>query len=138
MCPSNTFFSISQDFYQKNMKQIQDKLKECAQAQTMSMESLERLSKALHKSNDAMEQDDAEINNIDNSMLTEEIEAHKKELQAAKKLKGENKAPRMQFLPTKKGIHKKSARTKKKTRSSKSGATPEKKEKKKPRYFVQF
>ena len=42
--------TIGNDFYQKNMKQIQTKLKESVSNQTMSLESLERLSKAFDTS----------------------------------------------------------------------------------------
>ena len=110
-----------QDFYQKNMKKVQAKLKECAETQTMSVESLERLSNALHtkEAEDSTAMEDAMMAGEQTSILREE-------LAAAKELKGENKAPT-------KGVHKKS----KKGKHTKSTIIPEKK-KNRPRYFVQF
>lgn len=102
------------------MKKIQAKLKECAETQTMSAESLQRLSNALHTTTakDSTAMEDAMM--AGESILSEEM-------QAAKELKGENKAPT-------KGVHKKS----KKGKHKKAPVVPEKKEKKRPRYFVQF
>jgi hypothetical protein len=104
------------------MEKIQAKLKECSETQTMSVESLERLSNALHttpaENSTAIE--DAMMAGEQSSILAEELEA-------AKSLKGENKAPI-------KGAHKKS----KKGKHKKPTAVPEKKEKKRPRFFVQF
>jgi hypothetical protein len=103
------------------MKKIQAKLKECAETQTMSVESLERLSNALHTTTakDSTATEDAMMAGEQTSILTDE-------LAAAKECRGENKAPR-------KGIHKKSKNGKHK----KTTIVPEK-EKKRPRYFVQF
>ena len=103
------------------MKKVQAKLKECAETQTMSAESLERLSNALHTTtaSDSTELEDAMMSGEKNSILTEEMAA-------AKEYKGENIAPT-------KGAHKKS----KKGKHKKSTIMPEK-EKKRPRYFVQF
>jgi len=102
------------------MKKVQAKLKECAETQTMSVESLERLSNALHttEAEDSTAVEDAMMASEQTSILT-------KELAAAKELKGENKAPT-------KGVHKKS----KKGKRTKSTIIPEKKNR--PRYFVQF
>ena len=103
------------------MKKIQAKLKECAEKQTMSVESLERLSNALHTTTakDSTAIEDAMMAGEQTSILTEEMAA-------AKEYKGENKAPS-------KGVHKKS----KKGKHKKSPVVPAK-EKKRPRYFVQF
>jgi len=113
--------TIGNDFYQKNMEKIQAKLKECAETQTMSVESLERLSNALHTTTakDSTATEDAMMAGEQTSILTDE-------LAVAKEYRGENKAPR-------KGIHKKS----KKGKHKKTTIVPEKK-KKRPRYFVQF
>ena len=104
------------------MKKIQAKLKECADTQTMSAESLERLSNALHTTTakDSTAMEDAMMAGEQTSILTEE-------LAAAKEYKGENKAPT-------KGVHKKS----KKGKHKKAPVAPPVKEKKRPRYFVQF
>jgi len=104
------------------MKKIQAKLKECAETQAMTVESLERLSNALHTTTakDSTAVEDAMMASEQTSILT-------KELAKAKEYKGENKAPT-------KGAHKKSRKGKHK----KSTIAPEKKEKKRPRYFVQF
>lgn len=104
------------------MKKIQAKLKECAETQTMSAESLERLSNALHTTTakDSTAMEDAMMAGEQTSVLTEEMAA-------AKEYKGENKAPA-------KGVHKKS----KKGKHKKTPVTPPVKEKKRPRYFVQF
>eukprot|EP00536_Pseudo-nitzschia_multiseries_P003983 jgi/Psemu1/295394/fgenesh1_pm.64_\ len=63
----------------------------------------------------------------DAMMAGEQTSILKQELAAAKELKGENKAPS-------KSVHKKS----KKGKHTKTTAVLEKKEKKRPRYFVQF
>ena len=101
------------------MKKVQARLKECVETQTMSVESLKRLSTALHTTaaNDSAVEDTIMSST---SILTDE-------LVAAKAYKGENKAP------TKKGVQKKSKKSK-----HNSTTAPEKKEKKRPRYFVQF
>eukprot|EP00535_Pseudo-nitzschia_heimii_P001133 CAMPEP_0197173656 /NCGR_PEP_ID=MMETSP1423-20130617/501_1 /TAXON_ID=476441 /ORGANISM="Pseudo-nitzschia heimii, Strain UNC1101" /LENGTH=101 /DNA_ID=CAMNT_0042622493 /DNA_START=179 /DNA_END=484 /DNA_ORIENTATION=+ len=101
------------------MKTVQAKLKECVETQTMSMDSLERLSTALHTStgNDGAQAEDTMI--ASTSILADE-------LAAAKEYKGENKAPI-------KGAKKKSKNSK-----HKKAATVPAKEKKRPRYFVQF
>ena len=101
------------------MKKVQAKLKECAETQTLSVESLKRLSNALHITT-ASENPAEDTMMSSTSILTDE-------LAAAKAYKGENKAP------TKKGIKKKS----RKLKHNKSTTVPEK-EKKRPRYFVQF
>ncbi|VEU36292.1 unnamed protein product [Pseudo-nitzschia multistriata] len=110
--------TIGNEFYQKNMKKVQDKLRECAETQTMSVESLERLSNALHTTTpeDSTAVEDAMMAGNQASIL-----------EKAKEHKGENKAPT-------KGAHKKSRKGKHK----KATIVPEKKEKKRPRYFVQF
>lgn len=101
-------------------------MKDCLEKQTISIDSLERLSNALHTSTAADEvamQDEATTVPLAIANLSEE-------LLAAKELKGENKAP------IKGTIHKKSKR------KSKHGVTAaekkEPKEKRRPRYFVQF
>jgi len=111
--------TIGNEFYQKNMKKIQAKLKECAQSQTMSEDSLKRLTSALHTStaNDSTEDEATMMDST--SILTDE-------LAAAKEYKGENVAPT-------KGPRKKSKKSK-----HKKPTTEPKKEKKRPRYFVQF
>ena len=101
------------------MKKVQAKLQACVETQTMSMQSLERLSTALHTStgNDGADAEDSMM--ASTSILADEVAA-------AKEYKGENKAPT-------KGA-------KKKSRNSKhmKPTVSEKKEKKRPRYFVQF
>mmetsp|Transcript_7546 Transcript_7546/g.18847 ORF Transcript_7546/g.18847 Transcript_7546/m.18847 type:complete len:131 (-) Transcript_7546:283-675(-) len=111
--------TIGNEFYKKNMEKVQAKLKECAETQTMTLGTLERLSSALHTTT-AEEGDDAMVTGEQTSILNEE-------LAAAKELKGENKAPS-------KTVHKKS----KKSKHRKTTTIPDKKEKKRPRYFVQF
>lgn len=100
------------------MKKVQAKLKECAGSNAMSVESLERLSNALHTTTnkDSTGVEDAMMASGNSSSLTEEITA-------AKKFKGENKAPNKK---SNKGKH------------TKSAITPQKKERKRPRFFVQF
>jgi len=109
--------TIGNEFYQKNMKKIQTKLKECAEKQSMSMESLERLSNAFHPTST---EDDASM--VDNTLSDELI--------AAKACTGENKVP---------GMQKKSKRRKHALKKSTIiDDRKEKKEKQRPRYFVQF
>ena len=99
------------------MKKVQAKLKECAESNTMSVESLERLSNALHTTTkkDSTGVEDAMMASGQISSLTEE-------LTAAKKYKGENKAPNKK---SNKGKHTKST-------------IAEKHERKPPRFFVKF
>lgn len=97
------------------MKKIQTKLKECAEKQSMSMESLERLSNAFHPTST---KDDASM--VDNTLSDELI--------AAKVCTGENKVPGMQKKSKKRMLKK----------SNIIDDRKKKKEKQRPRYFVQF
>jgi hypothetical protein len=119
--------SLSQEFYQKNMAKVQEKMKDCLEKQTISMDSLERLSNALHTSTAA---DEVAMQDEAATTVPLAVANLSEELLAAKELKGENKAP------IKGTIHKKSKR------KSKHGVTAaekkEPKEKRRPRYFVQF
>mmetsp|Transcript_24054 Transcript_24054/g.44687 ORF Transcript_24054/g.44687 Transcript_24054/m.44687 type:complete len:135 (+) Transcript_24054:136-540(+) len=115
--------TIGNDFYQKNMKKVQAKLKECVEKQTLSMESLERLSNALHTTTA-----DDQAMMTDNDTMTATGVQLSEELQAAKEFKGENKAPG--------AIHKKSKKRKHSVKSAPT--TTEPKEKRRPRFFVQF
>ena len=108
------------------MAKVQQKMKDCLEKQTMSMDSLERLSTALHTSTAdevAMEEDAT-------TTVSSAIASLSEELLAAKELKGENKAP------IKATIHKKSKRRSK--HGVKAAEKKEPKEKRRPRYFVQF
>lgn len=99
------------------MKKIQTKLKECAEKQSMSMESLERLSNAFHTTTP---EDDASM--VENTLSDELI--------VAKVCTGENKVP---------GMQKKSKKRKHTVKKSTIiDDRKEKKEKQRPRYFVQF
>jgi hypothetical protein len=119
------------------MTKVQGKLKECVEKQCMTMESLERLSNALHTTS-ALDDD----NNDNTTMMTDdeknavavttESSALADELRAAKELKGENRA-----LGTGAAIHKKK-RIRTKHGHKSVGSKQEQKEKKRPRYFVQF
>ena len=135
--------TIGNDFYQKNMKQIQTKLKESVSNQTMSLESLERLSKAFDTSSSTpTTTDDAE------TTTTTGVEDDPKQL------KGEYVA---QNTGRNKSLYKKSGKRRKKhtlkTAVSKSKTTGDTEEvnttaaatmdgvvveKRRPRYFVQF
>lgn len=103
------------------MEKVQSKLKECVEKQTMSMESLERLSNALQTTT-AEDEQNMVSDNINNDSTVQ----LSRELLAAKELKGENKAP----VARKK--------SKKNKHSVKSASKKEPKEKQRPRYFVQF
>ena len=110
------------------MKKIQDKLKECAETQSMSVESLQRLSNALHTTT----ADDTTA--VEDAMMASEktgTSILSKELAVAKELKGENTAA-SNPNPV---VGKKARRSK---HNKKSTIIPEKKEKKRPRFFVQF
>merc|ERR1712166_1016166 len=114
--------TIGNEFYQKNMKKIQTKLKECAEKQSMSIESLERLSNALHTT--TPEDDASMVENTGGTSILPD------ELITAKEYKGENKVP---------GIEKKSKKRKHGVKKSTIiDAGKEQKEKRRPRYFVQF
>lgn len=110
------------------MKKIQAKLKECAETQTMSVESLERLSNALHTTTakDSTAMEDAMMAGEQTSILTDE-------LAAAKEYKGLNEAPIPKGAHKGKGAHKKAKKGK-----HKNAPVVPVKEKKRPRYFVQF
>ena len=134
--------TIGNDFYQKNMKQIQTKLKESVSNQTMSLESLERLSKAFDTSSSTpTTTDDAE------TTTTTGVED-------PKQLKGEYVA---QNTGRNKSLYKKSGKRRKKhtlkAAVSKTKTTEDTEEvnttaaaamdgvvveKRRPRYFVQF
>ena len=137
--------TIGNDFYQKNMKQIQTKLKESVSNQTMSLESLERLSKAFDTSSSTpTTTDDAE------TTTTTGVED-------PKQLKGEYVA---QNTGRNKSLYKKSGKRRKKhtlkaaaaSKNKTTGDTEEVNttttaaaamdgvvvEKRRPRYFVQF
>jgi hypothetical protein len=103
------------------MEKVQSKLKECVEKQTMSVESLERLSNALQTTT-AEDEQNMVTDNSNNDSTVQLSE----ELLAAKELKGENKVP---------VVHKKSKKNK---HSVKSANKKEPKEKRRPRYFVQF
>jgi hypothetical protein len=115
-----------QDFYQKNMTKVQTKLKECVEKQSMSMDSLERLSKALDTTTTTISDsaEDTATMMVDDGITDSGI-VLSEELLAAKELKGENMAP------------KKSKKKKKHAVKAAAGKT-ETKEKRRPRYFVQF
>ncbi|KAL3894702.1 MAG: hypothetical protein SGARI_007657 [Bacillariaceae sp.] len=128
-------FSSSQEFYQKNMTKVQNKLKESLEKQTMSMDSLERLSNALATSTP---DDEAAAAMVDTTTSTEQPSQDlaaklAEEHLAAKQLKGENTAPKA-------AIHKKSKKRKHAVAKSdsKMDTTAATKEKRRPRYFVQF
>jgi hypothetical protein len=124
------------------MAQVQEKMKDCLEKQTVSIDSLQRLSAALHNTNTNMSVDDEDH---DSTVMVagDKVEDEEEELEEettrsnlshqqlvdAKKLRGMNIAP-------KSTIHKKSNR-----RSKYYGIQGEKKaikEKRRPRYFVQF
>ena len=112
------------------MKKIQAKLKDCAEKQSMSVESLERLSNALHTTTaeDTTAVEDAMMASSDQqqtSILSEEV---------PKEFKGENKAPSKYGNYTVNKQSKRGAKHKKNTKKT----IPEKTEKKRPRFFVQF
>ena len=115
----------SQEFYQKNMAKVQSKLKESLEKQTMSMDSLERLSNALAAS--TPEQEAAAM--VDTEPSQDLAAKLSEEHLAAKQLKGENTAP--------KAIHKKSKKRKHSVKSD-SSKMEVVREKRRPRYFVQF
>ena len=131
--------TIGNDFYQKNMKQIQTKLKESVSNQTMSLESLERLSKAFDTSSSTPTTTDAETTTV---------------VEDPKQLKGEYVA---QNTGRNKSLYKKSGKRRKKhtlKAASKHTTTGDSEdvntttaaaamdgvvvEKRRPRYFVQF
>ena len=132
--------TIGNDFYQKNMKQIQTKLKESVSNQTMSLESLERLSKAFDTSSSTPTTTDAETpTGVEDD---------------PKQLKGEYVA---QNTGRNKSLYKKSGKRRKKhtlkAAVSKTKTTEDTEEvnttaaatmdgvvveKRRPRYFVQF
>jgi osmotically-inducible protein OsmY len=126
-----------QDFYQKNMKKIQAKLAECAEKQSMSIESLERLSNALHTAPAPTPEDDDAMGENNTSTTTTPLSD---ELIAAKEYKGEN-------VGVKLGTNKKSKKRKAKhaVRKSTININNNGKElfvrakgKQKPRYHVEF
>ena len=107
------------------MAKVQSKLKESLEKQTMSMDSLERLSNALATS--TPEQEAAAM--VDTEPSQDLAAKLSEEHLAAKQLKGENTAP--------KAIHKKSKKRKHSVKSD-SNKMDVVKEKRRPRYFVQF
>jgi hypothetical protein len=128
-----------QDFYQKNMKKIQAKLAECADKQSMSIESLERLSNALHTAPAPTPPtpEDDDVMDENNTSTTSPLSD---ELIAAKEFKGEN-------IGVKLGTNKKSKKRKAKhaVRKSTINVNNNGKEqfvrakgKQKPRYHVEF
>jgi hypothetical protein len=143
--------TIGQDFRDKKMKQIQDTLKANVEKQTLSMESLERLSKALatptptpvlsKQATAAAAEHDMDV---DGSEAAAAAAAAAEETAVVVDQRGENSAP--------KSVHKKSnARRKhapktkpidhfavnnKKGKNNVTGTTEG--EKRRPRNFVQF
>jgi hypothetical protein len=128
------------------MAKVQEKMKHSLEKQTMSIDSLERLSNALHTTttttladNDVEEQQAFVFSNEEITMMTmdDDVEEEKegstllssKSGLIDKKLKGENIAP-------KSTIHKRSDHKSK--HGFKKGEKKEPKEKRRPRYFVQF
>eukprot|EP00980_Cylindrotheca_fusiformis_P028389 scaffold22596_cov131-Cylindrotheca_fusiformis.AAC.18 len=109
--------TIGDKAYQKQQAQIQEKLKDCVEKQ--SMESLERLSNLFQTSSDSNEP----------QVMETSLSVDALETTAAVNLKGENKAP-----------IKKSKKRKHALRSSKSSVEKKGKstEKKRPKFFVQF
>jgi hypothetical protein len=135
------------------MAKVQANMKQCLEKQTLSMDSLTRLSDALHStttttSSDYMNGDDddgeqhetATVGDVTMMMMTTDDDVQDDEeedvtdakltqkLLAAKKLKGENVAP-------KSTIYKKANR---KSKHVMKGEKNGPKEKRRPRYFVQF
>jgi hypothetical protein len=106
------------------MAKVQSKLKESLEKQAMSMDSLERLSYALQTT--TPEEEAAAM--VDTETSTDLAAKLSEEHLVAKQLKGENTAP--------KAIHKKSKKRKHVVKAP--GGTTEIKEKRRPRYFVQF
>jgi hypothetical protein len=135
-----------QEFHKKAMMKVQGKLKECVEKQCMTMESLERLSNALHTTSSSSSNNNNNTNNddVDDTTMTTTVTAavvaaaataddEEAIRAAAKELRGENKA-----LGTGSQIHKKT-RIRTKHHSSKSVESQhQRKEKNRPRYFVQF
>ncbi|KAG7359645.1 DUF2423 domain containing protein [Nitzschia inconspicua] len=119
--------TIGNEFYQKHMAKVQEKMKDCLEKQTMSMDSLERLSNALHTATADEQVDDAMQD--DTTPPSPPIVQLSEELLAAKELKGENKATTT--------IHKKGKRRSKHSVKN-NDHKKESKEKRRPRYFVQF
>lgn len=120
------FFALAlciQEFAKKKMAEVQDKLKDCLEKQ--SLKSLDKLSNIF---NAAQEQTLPESMDTTTNTTTIGIDAVDDGLIAAKELKGENKIP----------VGKKPKKSRKHGLKTAQQKRQEERPKRRPKYFVQF
>ncbi len=111
-----------QDFHKKKMAEVQDKLKETVEKQ--SLKSLDKLANIFDEA-----QEETALESMDTTTTeTVGIDAVDDDIVAAKELKGENKAP----------VVRKSKRSRKYGLKTAEKKRSEERPKRRPKYFVQF